>query len=63
MKKQEIGAKALLYPIAEEKYLTNGTPNIRKLSPFLFVIKPYRYWRIGEYFGELFKIGRTYSQE
>ncbi len=47
---------------AEEKYLSNDKPDIKKIQPFVFATHNYGYWGIGEYLGEPFKIGKTLAK-
>ncbi|MFX1345845.1 MAG: flavin reductase family protein [Promethearchaeota archaeon] len=47
---------------ADEYYLTNGIPDINKLKPFIFSIDN-KYWKIGEFLGSAFSIGKTYKKE
>ncbi|MDD5421779.1 MAG: flavin reductase family protein, partial [Synergistaceae bacterium] len=41
----------------EEKYLTNGTPDITKVSPFCLSMPDNRYWSIGEQVGKAWHDG------
>lgn len=48
---------------AEEKYLTNGIPDITKMKPFLLTQIDANYWKIGEKIGRAWSIGKDYSPE
>lgn len=45
---------------AEEKYLTDGLPDIRKIRPIVFSMHDNNYWRIGEHLGKAWSVGRKY---
>ena len=47
---------------ADDYYLTNGIPDITKIKPFIFSIDN-KYWKIGEFLGSAFSIGKTYKKE
>jgi flavin reductase (DIM6/NTAB) family NADH-FMN oxidoreductase RutF len=47
---------------ADDYYLTNGIPDITKLKPFVFS-NDNKYWKIGEFLGNAFSIGKTYKKE
>jgi flavin reductase (DIM6/NTAB) family NADH-FMN oxidoreductase RutF len=42
----------------EEKYLTEGKPDIKKLNPLLLTMPDNRYWTVGEYAGDAWSIGK-----
>ena len=50
---------------AEEKYLTNGAPDIAKLNPFVLSSseKKMKYFKIGEEIGRAWNIGLNYKKE
>ena len=43
----------------EEKYLTEGKPDIKKLNPLLLTMPDNRYWTVGEYAGDAWSIGKN----
>ncbi|MGZ7046959.1 MAG: flavin reductase family protein [Methanobacterium sp.] len=43
----------------EEKYLTDGKPDIKKISPIVLTMPDNNYWDIGENVGKAWKIGRN----
>lgn len=45
----------------DDKYLTNGRPDIKKIDPILFEISLGDYWKLGEYLAKAFKTGREYK--
>jgi flavin reductase (DIM6/NTAB) family NADH-FMN oxidoreductase RutF len=42
----------------EEKYLTCGKPDIKKLNPLLLTMPDNRYWTVGEYAGDAWSAGK-----
>jgi flavin reductase (DIM6/NTAB) family NADH-FMN oxidoreductase RutF len=44
---------------ADEQSLTDGRPDVKKFNPILLTMPDNRYWTIGEYLGDAWKIGRT----
>lgn len=47
---------------SEEKYLTNGIPDLSKMDTFLFSMNDNNYWKIGEHLGRAWNIGRKYEK-
>ncbi len=43
----------------EEKYLTDCNPDIKKINPLLLSMPDNRYWRVGDYAGDAWSIGKT----
>jgi flavin reductase (DIM6/NTAB) family NADH-FMN oxidoreductase RutF len=43
----------------EEKYLTDGIPDIKKINPLLLTMPDNRYWRVGDCAGDAWSIGKT----
>ena len=41
----------------DEQYLTNGLPDIKKISPILFSIHDNNYWRVGEHLAQARNVG------
>jgi len=46
---------------SENKYLTNGIPDLNKMNTFLFSMNDNNYWKIGEHLGRAWNIGRKYE--
>ena len=45
---------------AEEKYLTNGIPDITKIRPIIFSMHDNNYWRLGDHLGKAWNIGKGF---
>ena len=45
----------------EEKYLTDGKPDIRKMKPFTLTMPDNGYWSIGEQVGKAWSIGKGFK--
>jgi flavin reductase (DIM6/NTAB) family NADH-FMN oxidoreductase RutF len=45
---------------SEERYLTGGLPDIKKIKPIVFSMHDYNYWKIGEHLGRGFNIGKKF---
>lgn len=43
----------------EQRYMTDGKPDIKKIDPFTLTMPDNRYWRIGEFAGQAWSIGKT----
>jgi flavin reductase (DIM6/NTAB) family NADH-FMN oxidoreductase RutF len=41
----------------EERYLTDGKPDIRKVNPFVLTMPDNHYWTVGEYLGKAWNLG------
>lgn len=46
---------------AEEKYLTNGIPDIKKFKPLVFTMNDNNYWKIGDHIGRAWSIGKNFK--
>lgn len=46
---------------AEDKYLTEGTPDISKINTFTYSMK--QYWKVGERVAKAWEIGKKYLKE
>ncbi|MFY1113274.1 MAG: flavin reductase family protein [Methanosarcinaceae archaeon] len=44
---------------SEEQYLTQVKPDIKKIEPLLLTIPDNSYWKVGDYAGEAWKIGKS----
>ena len=47
----------------EEKYLTNGLPDIKKMKPLVFSMHDNTYWAVGDFLGKAWNIGQDYMPE
>jgi len=47
----------------EERYLTNGQIDIRKMNLMILTMRDNNYWSIGEHAGDAWKIGNRLKQE
>lgn len=45
----------------EDKYLTDGMPDIRKIDPLLFEGSLGGYWKLEEYVGRVSELGKNYK--
>lgn len=45
----------------EEKYLTEGNPDIQKMKPMVFSMYDNRYFGVGEYIGKAWSIGKDFK--
>ncbi|MFX1496926.1 MAG: flavin reductase family protein [Promethearchaeota archaeon] len=45
---------------ADEKYLTNGVPDLAKMKPFTLTQNDNFYWKMGEKAGKAWSIGKNY---
>ena len=43
----------------EEKFLTNGVPDVKKMNPFLLTMPDNRFWSIGENIGKAWSAGKA----
>ncbi len=48
----------IIAAFSEEKYLTEGKPDIRKIRPFALSMPDNKYWSVGENIGLAWKIGK-----
>lgn len=54
-----IGEIAAVY--SEEKYLTEGKPDVKKMNPIILTMPDNKYWTIGEHAGNAWKDGRKFE--
>jgi flavin reductase (DIM6/NTAB) family NADH-FMN oxidoreductase RutF len=47
----------------EEKYLTDGKLDIRKMNPLLLTMPDNCFWRVGDYVGKAWNIGTKFKKE
>ncbi len=45
----------------DERYLTDGLPDISKMRPIIFSMHDNNYWKLGEHLGGAWHIGRDYK--
>jgi flavin reductase (DIM6/NTAB) family NADH-FMN oxidoreductase RutF len=45
---------------SEERYLTDGMPDIRKMAPFTLTMPDNRYWSVGEPIAQAWSVGKTF---
>jgi len=48
---------------AEEKYLEDGKPDVRKIRPFLLTMPDNRFWAVGEQVGNAWKDGVKFKEK
>ncbi len=60
-KGHEIFIGKIVNAYADEKYLTEGIPDIAKLNTFTYSRN--NYWKVGEKFASAFEIGKKYIKE
>lgn len=58
----EIFIGQIMHAYADEYYLTNEIPDIRKLNPILYSIDN-SYWKLSEKIGKAFSIGKNYKRQ
>ena len=44
----------------EDKYLSNGLPDINKIRPIIFSYGDHNYWKVGGHLGKAWSIGKNY---
>jgi len=59
----EIFIGEIVEAYAEEKYLTNGLPDIKKVKPIVFSMHDNNYWKIGEHLGRAWSIGKEFKNK
>jgi flavin reductase (DIM6/NTAB) family NADH-FMN oxidoreductase RutF len=45
----------------EERFLTDGKPDIAKMRPFVLTMPDNRYWRVGEHLADAWSVGREFA--
>jgi len=48
---------------SEEKYLSDGKPDVKKIRPFLLTMPDNRFWSVGENVGNAWKDGAQYREK
>ena len=54
-----IGEMILAY--SEDKYLTQGNPDIQKIKPLILTMPDNNYWLVGEKIGQAWATGRQFK--
>ncbi len=49
----------ILHIYSEDKYLTEGKPDVKKINPFVVTMPDNRFWAIGECVGRAWNAGQT----
>lgn len=57
----EIIVGEIIESYCEEKYLTDGNPDVEKMKPAVFSMYDNRYFSIGEYLGKAWSMGKNYK--
>jgi flavin reductase (DIM6/NTAB) family NADH-FMN oxidoreductase RutF len=53
----EIFIGEIVETYTEERYMTNGLPDIKKVNPIIFSMHDNNYWKVGDHLGQAWKIG------
>ncbi len=48
---------------SEEKFLTDGKPDVKKIEPFLLTMPDNKFWAIGECVGKAWDAGKSIRQD
>ncbi len=46
---------------AEEKYLTDGLPDVQKIRPIIFAMHNNNYWKLGDLLARAWNVGKDYE--
>lgn len=57
----EIFIGEIVETYTDEKYLTNGLPDIQKVKPIVFSMHDNNYWKVGEHIGRAWNMGKDFS--
>lgn len=47
---------------AEERYLTDGLPDVKKIDPILYTVNDRNYWKVGEHLAKAHSIGKGFKK-
>ena len=47
----------------EERYLTDGLPDIKKIRPFVFSTQDGNYWKVGDHLGKAWEVGKALKDQ
>jgi len=47
----------------EDRYMTDGKPDIRKIDPFTLTMPDNQYWKVGEFAGKAWSVGMGLKKE
>jgi flavin reductase (DIM6/NTAB) family NADH-FMN oxidoreductase RutF len=48
---------------SEERFLTDGVPDIKKINPFLLTMPDNGYWSVGELIGRAWSAGKSMRKQ
>jgi len=55
---QNVYLGQVIQAYAEDRFLTNGLPDIKKMNPIVFSMHDNNYWTVGEHLGRAWSIGK-----
>jgi len=59
----EVFVGEIIAAYAEERYLTNGLPDIKKINPIVFSMHDNNYWKVGDLVGRAWNIGKKFKSK
>jgi flavin reductase (DIM6/NTAB) family NADH-FMN oxidoreductase RutF len=59
----EIFIGEIVAAYAEERYLTDGRPDVKKINPMVFSLHDNNYWKVGELVGRAWSIGKNFKSK
>jgi flavin reductase (DIM6/NTAB) family NADH-FMN oxidoreductase RutF len=59
--RDELFIGEIVHIYCSEAYLTGGLPDINKIRPIIFSFGDHKYWKLGEYLGPAWNIGKDFK--
>ena len=56
-------SEMIFNPTPEERYLTDGKPDIKKINPFTLTMPDNNYWQVGNHAGKAWSIGKRLKND
>ena len=63
VKGHEIYTGEIINAYANDEYLTNGKPDIKKVKPIIYATGTKNYWKVGDLIGKAWSIGKSYTEK
>ncbi len=57
----EIFIGEIVETYTDDKYLTNGLPDIKKIDPIVFSMHDNNYWKVGEHIAHAWQVGKDFN--
>ncbi len=61
--RDELFIGEIMHIYCSEEYMTGGLPDINKIRPIIFSFGDHKYWKLGEYLGQAWSVGKGFKAD